>query len=59
VQTAADLGGRVMTAHIQVSNVKFFQRLGWHQDGPQELYVGVPHVPMAIELHPSAVSSSP
>ena len=52
VQTAANLGGRVMTAHIQVSNVKFFERLGWHRDGLQETYVGVPHVPMAIELSP-------
>ncbi len=52
VQTAANLGGRMMTAHIQVSNVKFFERLGWHRDGPQETYVGVPHVPMAIELSP-------
>lgn len=52
VHTAANLGGRVMTAHIQVSNVKFFERLGWHEHGPEEMYVGVPHVPMAIDLSP-------
>jgi hypothetical protein len=39
-----------MTAHIQPRNVPFFERLGWHAHGEQEIYVGVPHVPMAIEL---------
>jgi hypothetical protein len=30
--------------------VSFFERLGWLVLGEPELYVGVPHVPMAIEL---------
>jgi putative N-acetyltransferase (TIGR04045 family) len=50
VATAASLGGRLMTAHIQPPNVPFFERLGWHMWGEQETYVGVPHVPMAIDL---------
>jgi putative N-acetyltransferase (TIGR04045 family) len=48
--TAASLGGVEMIAHIQSSNVGFFQRLGWINDGPVELYVGVPHQPMKIDL---------
>jgi hypothetical protein len=39
-----------MTAHIQPGNVAFFERLGWRVSGEQEIYVGVPHVPMAIDL---------
>jgi putative N-acetyltransferase (TIGR04045 family) len=50
VATAGGLGGSVMTAHIQVSNVRFFEHLGWQVDGDEEIYVGVPHVPMAIDL---------
>jgi putative N-acetyltransferase (TIGR04045 family) len=50
VATAGALGGHVMTAHIQVANVRFFEHLGWQVDGDEELYVGVPHVPMAIDL---------
>ena len=53
VATAAGRGGEVMTAHIQVPNVRFFEHLGWCVDGPEELYVGVPHVPMAIDLQVS------
>jgi putative N-acetyltransferase (TIGR04045 family) len=50
VATAASGGGRLMTAHIQPHNVAFFERLGWWISGAQEIYVGVPHVPMAIDL---------
>lgn len=50
VATAAAGGGRIMTAHIQPRNVPFFERLGWYMSGEQEIYVGVPHVPMAVEL---------
>jgi putative N-acetyltransferase (TIGR04045 family) len=50
VATAASAGGRLMTAHIQPRNVAFFERLGWRISGLQEIYVGVPHVPMAIDL---------
>jgi putative N-acetyltransferase (TIGR04045 family) len=50
VATAAGAGGHVMRAHIQPRNVRFFERLGWHVAGDQEVYVGVPHIPMAIDL---------
>jgi putative N-acetyltransferase (TIGR04045 family) len=50
VATAASGGGRLMTAHIQPRNVPFFERLGWSISGEPEIYVGVPHVPMAIDL---------
>jgi putative N-acetyltransferase (TIGR04045 family) len=50
VRTAAARGGRVMVAHIQLPNVEFFRRLGWHRDGPEESYAGLPHQPMAIDL---------
>jgi hypothetical protein len=45
-----------MTAHIQPPNVPFFERLGWRVCGDQEVYVGVPHVPMAIDLTATAVT---
>jgi putative N-acetyltransferase (TIGR04045 family) len=51
VATATGRGGRRMVAHIQPPNVVFFQRLGWQVCGDEEIYVGVPHVPMSIELH--------
>jgi putative N-acetyltransferase (TIGR04045 family) len=50
VATAARLGGREMQAHIQPSNVRFFERLGWERRGALEVYVGLPHQPMAIDL---------
>jgi putative N-acetyltransferase (TIGR04045 family) len=50
VSTAADHGGQIMKAHIQVANVRFFERLGWTTDGPEETYHGRPHQPMAIDL---------
>jgi putative N-acetyltransferase (TIGR04045 family) len=50
VATAAGRGGHRMVAHIQPPNVAFFQRLGWQVSGDEEIYVGVPHVPMSIDL---------
>jgi putative N-acetyltransferase (TIGR04045 family) len=54
VATAASSGGRLMTAHIQPRNVPFFEHLGWWICGEQDIYVGVPHVPMAIDLTATA-----
>jgi putative N-acetyltransferase (TIGR04045 family) len=50
VATAAEAGGIRMIAHIQPANVVFFERLGWSAFAEEELYVGVPHVPMDIAL---------
>lgn len=50
VATAADLGGREMVAHVQVANVRFFERLGWECRGDPEVYVGLPHQLMTIDL---------
>ncbi|SNS70850.1 putative N-acetyltransferase, MSMEG_0567 N-terminal domain family [Asanoa hainanensis] len=50
VDTAGARGGSVMVAHIQLANVRFFERLGWHRDGDLETYAGLPHQPMAIDL---------
>ena len=50
VGSAAALGGTVMEAHVQVSNVRFFEYLGWRSNGPTEIYVGTPHQPMTIDL---------
>ena len=50
VATAAGRGGQRMVAHIQPRNVAFFRRLGWRVCGDEEIYVGVPHVPMSIDL---------
>src|SRR5262245_53596754 len=33
VATAGSLGGSRMVAQVQVSNVRFFERLGWVRDG--------------------------
>lgn len=54
VATAANRDGRLMTAHIQPRNVPYFERLGWSVSGEREIYVGVPHVPMAIDLTATA-----
>jgi putative N-acetyltransferase (TIGR04045 family) len=50
VRTAGELGGEVMTAHIQQQNVRFFTSLGWALDGAPEDYLGVPHQSMRISL---------
>lgn len=52
VATAADAGGRVMVARIQVRNVRFFERLGWHVVGGARPYVGLLHQTMLIPLRP-------
>jgi putative N-acetyltransferase (TIGR04045 family) len=50
VETAASLDGVEMVAHVQAANVRFFERLGWRRRGEPELYVGLPHQLMAIDL---------
>jgi predicted GNAT family N-acyltransferase len=50
VRTAAEAGGRKMVAHIQPSNVAFFEHLGWYTVGEPVSYVGRPHQAMAIDL---------
>ena len=52
VATAGARGGRIMHAHVQVPNERFFHRLGWSTAGAVETYVGHPHVPMSIPLAP-------
>ena len=52
VQTARDRGGRLMIAHIQLQNVEYFRRLGWHAVGEPDEFVGRTHQRMAIELGP-------
>jgi putative N-acetyltransferase (TIGR04045 family) len=50
VATAGERGGHTMVARIQLPNVRFFEQLGWHADGPAGPYHGVTHQPMAIPL---------
>jgi len=50
VDTAASLGGVEMVAHVQAANVRFFEWLGWQRRGEPEVYVGLPHQLMAIDL---------
>jgi putative N-acetyltransferase (TIGR04045 family) len=50
VATAGERGGHTMVARIQLPNVRFFEHLGWHADGPAGPYHGVMHQPMAIPL---------
>jgi putative N-acetyltransferase (TIGR04045 family) len=50
VRSAGERGGRRMIAQVQVPNVGFFERLGWHRDGDVAPMLGVEHQPMAIEL---------
>ncbi|WP_232663348.1 MSMEG_0567/Sll0786 family nitrogen starvation N-acetyltransferase [Pseudonocardia sp. TRM90224] len=50
VATAGALGGHRMLAHVQPANGAFFRRLGWRQLGEPELYVGLPHLLMDIQL---------
>jgi putative N-acetyltransferase (TIGR04045 family) len=52
VATAGERGGHTMVARIQLPNVRFFEQLGWHADGPAGPYHGVTHQPMAIPLDP-------
>jgi putative N-acetyltransferase (TIGR04045 family) len=50
VAYAGARGGRRMVAHIQVANVRFFERLGWSACGGTEDYLGLTHQPMEIRL---------
>jgi putative N-acetyltransferase (TIGR04045 family) len=50
VAAAGARGGHTMVAQIQLPNVRFFEHLGWHADGPPGAYHGVMHQPMAIAL---------
>ena len=50
VQTASELGGQEMVASVQVSNVHFFERLGWRRDGEPVTTYRVPHMQMRIGL---------
>jgi putative N-acetyltransferase (TIGR04045 family) len=50
VRTAGLCGGQEMVAHIQLENVRFFERLGWQRVGGPEEYVGLPHQRMVIPL---------
>ncbi|MFC5996314.1 MSMEG_0567/Sll0786 family nitrogen starvation N-acetyltransferase [Pseudonocardia hispaniensis] len=54
VATAARLGGHRMIAHVQLANRTFFRRLGWVPRSEPELYVGIPHVLMDIDLAAAA-----
>jgi len=54
VGTASRLGGMVMVAQIQPSNVRFFERLGWYRVGDPAPYVGRLHQRMAIGLQPGS-----
>jgi putative N-acetyltransferase (TIGR04045 family) len=53
VAAAGERGGYKMVARIQLPNVRFFEHLGWHADGPPGPYHGVMHQPMAIPLGPA------
>ena len=59
VETAAALGGAEMVAHVQAANVRFFERLGWCRRGEPELYVGLPHQLMSIDLTVRVGARSP
>ena len=59
VDTAASLGGVEMVAHVQAANVRFFERLGWCRRGEPEIYVGLPHQLMSIDLRVRVGDRSP
>jgi putative N-acetyltransferase (TIGR04045 family) len=59
VETAASLGGGELVAHVQATNVRFFERLGWRRRGEPEIYVGLPHQLMAIDLTAPATTRQP
>lgn len=50
VATGGSLGGCQMIAHVQLANVRFFERLGWACEGAPERFHGVPHQLMSIGL---------
>lgn len=50
VATAGSLGGDRMIAHVQLPNVRFFERLGWVPEGTPAEFHGAPHQLMSIGL---------
>ncbi len=50
VRTAGVLGGSRMIAHVQLPNVRFFERLGWRAQGPVAPFHDVMHQLMSIGL---------
>jgi putative N-acetyltransferase (TIGR04045 family) len=50
VATAGRLGGARMIAHVQLPNVRFFERLGWEVEGNSAPFHGVDHQLMSITL---------
>lgn len=50
VQKAGELGGHEMVATVQVSNIQFFEHLGWWQDGKPAVTYRQPHMQMRIGL---------
>jgi putative N-acetyltransferase (TIGR04045 family) len=52
VATAGSRGGRRMIAHVQLPNVRFFERLGWRPVGCPGEFHGVAHQLMSIGLSP-------
>ena len=52
VRTAGLLGGETMIAHVQLPNVRFFERLGWNVVADPEPFHGVMHQLMSIGLSP-------
>ena len=52
VRSAGDRGGNRMIAYIQLTNVRFFEHLGWRRVGDPVAYVGLPHQQMDVELSP-------
>jgi putative N-acetyltransferase (TIGR04045 family) len=53
VMTAGERGGSQMQAHVQLPNVRFFERLGWSVLGGPAPYHGVLHQAMVIPLAPA------
>jgi putative N-acetyltransferase (TIGR04045 family) len=49
-QVVIEHGCRRFLAHIQVQNVRFFERLGWQKVGEPELHYGQPHQLMQAAL---------
>ena len=50
VATAGRLGGAQMIAHVQLPNVRFFERLGWTAEGSPAPFHGADHQLMSIPL---------
>jgi putative N-acetyltransferase (TIGR04045 family) len=50
VATAGRLGGARMIAHVQLPNVRFFERLGWVVEGNSAPFHGVDHQLMSIRF---------